>query len=207
MCVRQRGVVITDNRKIIEELLGNSKDGVITAKDVTESGMHRSVLQKLVEAGELYRYGRGIYLRSGEWEDEFYLLQCKYGRGIYSHDTALYLLGYSDRTPSKYTMTFLKGYNAPSIKQENIIVKRVVPDNYSFGVIDIKSPCGSLIKVYDIERTLCDIVRGSGSDIQVINRAMKQYAVSKEKDIHKLMKYAEQLRVGPKILHYMEVLL
>lgn len=29
---------------------------------------------------------------------------------------------------------------------------------------------------------------------------MKRYAASKEKDIHKLMKYAEQLRVNPKIL-------
>ena len=45
-----------------------------------------------------------------------YLLQRKYGRGIYSHDTALYLLGYSDRIPAKYTMTFPKGYNAPSLK-------------------------------------------------------------------------------------------
>ena len=41
-----------------------------------------------------------------------------------------YLLGYSDRTPAKYTMTFPKGYNAPSLKQENLIVKRVVPENY-----------------------------------------------------------------------------
>lgn len=61
--------------------------------------------------------------------------------------------------------------------------------------------------IYDLERTLCDIVRGSGSDIQVVNEAMKRYAASKEKNIHKLMKYAEQLRVGPKILRYMEVLL
>lgn len=45
------------------------------------------------------------------------------------------------------------------------------------------------------------------SDIQVVNTAMKRYAASKEKDIHKLVKYAEQLRVKPKILHYMEVLL
>ena len=134
-------------------------------------------------------------------------MQRKYGRGIYSHDTALYLLGYSDRTPAKYTMTFPKGYNAPSLKRENIIVKRVVPDNYTFGIIEIKSPCGNPIKIYNLERTLCDIVRGSGSDIQIVNGAMKRYAASKEKDIHKLMKYAEQLRVKPKILHYMEVLL
>ena len=61
--------------------------------------------------------------------------------------------------------------------------------------------------MYGVERSLCDIVRGSGSDIQVVKEAMKRYAASKEKDIHRLMKYAEQLRVRPKILHYIEVLL
>lgn len=203
----KKGVIVIGTEITIKTLLENSPDGIITARQITESGMHRSVLQKLVKDGELYRYGRGLYIRSDIWEDDFHLLQCKYGRGIYSHDTALYLLGYSDRTPAKYTMTFPKGYNAPSLKQENIIVKRVVPDNYALGIIQRKSPCGNPIKIYNLERTLCDIVRGSGSDIQIVNGAMKRYASSKEKDIHKLMKYAEQLRVKPKILHYMEVLL
>ena len=145
----------------INLLLENSPSGTITAKQVTECGVHRSVLQELVETGDLYRYGRGLYIRSDTWEDDFYLLQCKYGRGIYSHDTSLYLLGYSDRTPAKYTMTFPKGYNAPSLKQESIIIRRVIPDNYSFGIIEIKSPSGNPIMIYDLERTLCDIVRGS----------------------------------------------
>lgn len=196
-----------ESKNAAKTLFDNSPHGIITTKQVTESGMHRNVLQKLVKDGDLYRYGRGLYVQSDTWEDEFYLLQCKYGRGIYSHDTALYLLGYSDRTPAKFTMTFPKGYNAPSLKQENIIVKRVVPDNYSFGTIEIKSPYGNPIKIYNLEKTLCDIVRGSGCDIQVINSAMKRYATSKEKDIYRLMKYAEQLRVKPKVLHYMEVLL
>lgn len=195
------------NKKTIEELLKASADGTITAAQVTEAGLHRSVLQKLVDSGELYRFGRGLYVQSSAWEDDFYLLQRKYARGIYSHDTALYLLGYSDRTPAKYTMTFPKGYNTPSLKQENIIVKRVVPDNYEFGRIEIQSPSDNPIRVYDLERTLCDILRGSGSDIQIVGEAMKRYAASKSKDIHKLMQYAEQLRVKPKMLHYMEVLL
>lgn len=200
-------MIVIETKITIKTLLKNSPNGIISSRQVTESGMHRSVLQKLVKDGELYRYGRGLYIRSDIWEDEIYLLQCKYERGIYFHDTALYLLGYSDRTPAKYTMTFPKGYNASSLKQENIIIKRVVPNNYTFGIIEIKSPCGNPIKIYDLERTLCDIVRGSGSDIQVINGAMKRYAASKEKDMHKLMKYAKLLRVRPKILHYMEVLL
>ncbi len=197
---------MTDKEKI-KELLEASPDGTITAEQVTAAGLHRSILQELVENGNLYRFGRGLYVCSNAWEDDFYLLQRKYGRGIYSHDTALYLLGYSDRTPAQYTMTFPKGYNSPSLKQESINIKRVVPENYSFGVIELRSPCGNPIRVYDLERTLCDILRGSGSDIQIVGSAMKKYAASKEKDIHKLMQYANQLRVKPKVLRYMEVLL
>ena len=63
------------------------------------------------------------------------------------------------------------------------------------------SPAGNSIKVYDIERTLCDMVKARHrADIQVINQAMKTYTSSKEKDIAKLMGYADQLRVKPKIL-------
>ena len=191
----------------LEELLQSSENGVVTASQVTEAGLHRNVLQQLVNRGDVYRYSRGLYVQTVSWEDDLYLLQCKHGRGIYSHDTALYLLGYSDRTPAKYTMTFPKGYNAPSLKSENLIIKRVIPENYNFGIITVKSPSGNPIRIYDLERTLCDILRGNGSDIQIVNEAMKRYAKSKGKNIHKLMQYAEQLRVKPKVLRYMEILL
>ena len=191
----------------IEELLEESQDDTITSAQVVDAGLYRGVLQGLVRKGEVYRFGRGLYVKSTAWEDDFYLLQRKYSRGIYSHDTALYLLGYSDRTPAKYTMTFPKGYNAVSLKNENLIVRRVVRENYEPGIIQIQSPSGNPIRVYCLERTLCDILRGSGSDIQIIVDAMKRYAASKDKDIHRLMEYAELLRVKPKVLRYMEVLL
>lgn len=104
-------------------------------------------------------------------------------------------------------MTFPKGYNTPSLKTKNVIIKRVVPENYADGIIEIPSAHGNPLRVYNIERTLCDIVRGSGSDIQIVNYAMKQFAASKSKDLSRLMRYAEQLRVKPKVLRYMEVLL
>ena len=197
---------MTDRNKM-NDLVSASPDGVITSAQVTAAGLHRSLLQELVSSGELVRFSRGIYLRADVWEDDFYLLQLKYERGVYSHDTALYLLGYSNRAPLKYTMTFPKGYNSKSLKNENIIVKRVIPENYLLGVSEIKSPSGNKIRIYDLERTLCDILRGSGSDIQIVGEAMKRYAASNNKNIHKLMQYAEQLRVKPKVLRYLEVLL
>jgi len=200
--VRNLSTNITTN-----DLLESSTDGTITAKQVTQAGIHRSVLQKLVDQGKVFRYGRGLYVKCDTWEDDLYLLQRKYSSGIYSYDTALYLLGYSDRTPAKYTMTFLKGYNTPSLKKEDVVIKRVIPSNYDFGIIEIKSPSGNPIRVYNLERTLCDILRGSGSDVQIVNEAMKRYAYSKTKDMNKLFKYAEKLKVKSKVLRYMEILL
>ena len=57
----------------IKELLETSETGTITAAQVTEVGLHRSVLQELVKSGEMYRFGRGLYVRSSAWEDDFYL--------------------------------------------------------------------------------------------------------------------------------------
>ena len=82
-----------------EWIINNTENGVITSKIVTDQGIHRSILSKMVEDGELIRCSRGIYLLADEWEDEFYLLQQKYKKGIFSHATALYLLGYSERVP------------------------------------------------------------------------------------------------------------
>ena len=63
---------MTDKEKI-KELLEASPDGTITAEQVTSAGLHRSILQELVGNGELYRFGRGLYVCSNAWEDDFYL--------------------------------------------------------------------------------------------------------------------------------------
>jgi Ni,Fe-hydrogenase III small subunit len=74
--------------------------------------------------------------------------------------------------------------------------------------MEIVSPSGNNIKVYDVERTLCDMVKKTHhADIQVVNQAMKEYVLSKEKNIAKLLSYADKFRVAQKISSYMEILL
>ena len=207
MCVSKEEVMFMRNKERINNMIEMSGNGTITATQITKAGISRNVLKELCDEGVIYRFGRGLYVKCDAWEDDFYLLQQKYSRGIYSHDTALFLLGYSDRTPASYTMTFPKGYNAPSLKEENITIKRVIPKNYEMSIIEIQSPSGNPIYVYNLERTLCDILRGKGSDIQIVNDAMKRYASSNRIDMNKLIQYADQLHVKSRILRYMEILL
>ena len=191
----------------IRNMAAASSNGMITSRQVRDAGIHPFYLQQLVRSGELTRISRGLYMRSDAWEDDLFLFQQRYQRGVFSHDTALYLHGFSDRTPARYTMTFPVNYHSESVESEPLIIHRTLPKYYPLGITEIQSPSGNLLRVYDLERTLCDIVRGQGSDVQIVNAAMKKYAASKEKDIHKLMQYADQLRVKFKVLRYMEILL
>jgi len=94
------------------------------------------------------------------------------------------------------------------MKKENVKIKFATEKIYNLGIIEMPSPLGNPIRVYDKERTLCDIVKGNNTcDIQLVNGAMKIYASSADKDMAKLFDYAERLRVKAKILRYMEVLL
>ncbi|MCL1981911.1 MAG: type IV toxin-antitoxin system AbiEi family antitoxin domain-containing protein [Clostridiales bacterium] len=196
-----------NNNDMIETMI-NSNNGFVTAAQVTAAGIQRRTLGELVKAKRLYRAGRGIYARPDAWEDEMYFLQYRFAKGVFSNETALYLHGLSDRTPHTYTLTFPHGYNAAGLKKQNAKAKFAQPEIFDLGITEVKTPFGNPIRAYDVERTLCDIVKGNNScDIQLVNQAMKAYAASKEKDIAKLVAFAERLHVKPKILRYMEVLL
>lgn len=198
---------MSNNAETIQEILKNNK-GFVTATQITDAGIPRRCLSEMAALGIIYKVDRGIYALPEVWEDELYFMQYRFSKGIFSHETALYLHAMTDRTPLNYTMTFPSGYNTSSVRKQGITAKLAITENYELGITEVISPCQNPLRVYDIERTLCDIVKIKHSgDIQVINQAMKVYAASKNKDISKLVSYAEKLRVEPKILNYMEVLL
>ena len=76
------------------------------------------------------------------------------------------------------------------------------------GASRVATQYGNAVRAYDVERTLCDIVRGQRAvDSQVVAPAMQKYAASRERDPVKLLGYARRLGVEAKIRNYLEVLL
>lgn len=195
------------NKEDKDKLYVYESNGILTSRNLTENGIHRGVLQKLVDEGEYYRVTRGVYVKNDEWEDEFYIIQQRYRRGIFSHDTSLYLNGYSDAIPQVLHLTFPQGYNAPAIYDIKVKITRTLEKNYLLGKTELKTPSGNTVIAYDIERSLCDMLRGTNNDIQVIQPAIKKYIASRDRDINKLLMYSKQLRVEPKVRKYLEVLL
>lgn len=181
------------------------KNGIITSSEVTGANIPRIYLKFMTNKGLIVKIDRGIYSFPEVWEDEMYLLGYRYKKGIFSHGTALYIHRMSDRTPIKYEMTFPRGYH---LKNKNDILKVHCSKNdiYNLGVEEALSPTGKKIKVYNLEKTLCDLLK-SNSDVQITKDAMKIYCSSKNKNIILLTEYAKKLDVESKILEYLKVLL
>lgn len=72
----------------------------------------------------------------------------------------------------------------------------------------MKTPFGHDVPVYDVERTICDLIRSRNNiEIQTLQDALKQYARHKDKNLRTLMQYAKLFRVEKILRQYLEVLL
>lgn len=188
--------------------LAELNNGLVTTAQVMEAGIPRARISDMVKTGELERVHRGVYRLVDAWEDEYLAAQLRFPKGIFSDDTALYLLGHTDRTPFALTMTFSRSYRATAVRKAGIKVRTCADGVLELGLTMVNTSYGNKVRAYDLERTLCDIVRGQRVvDVQVFNPAMKQYVRSKDKDIQKLLRYARALGVERKIRNYLEVLL
>ena len=181
---------------------------MVTTKMVTDAGFSRGNLLNLVDKGFLERTARGVYILPEIWEDDFFNLQTRFKRGIFSHETALFLLDLTDRTPNYYHMTFPNSYNTENPKKEFVRCFRTKEALYKLGMVNLQTPSGNTVIGYGMERTLCDISRlQSCTDIQIITDAFKRYTKKEEKNIPLLSEYAKIFRVEKKIRSYLEVLL
>ena len=188
--------------------MASLSNGYVTPSTATKAGIPRRKLAEAVEAGELVQVDRGLYALPGVWEDPYLVAQHRFARGVFSDDTALFLHGMTDRAPFSLTMTFPRAYNAAGAREAGITCRTCADDVLGLGLCELETPNGNTVRAYDLERTLCDIVRGQRVvDAQLVTPAMRAYAKKPGRDPAKLMRYAKKLGVEKKIRTYLEVLL
>ena len=193
-----------------EEIIRMAKEnnGTVTTAMVVEAGFSRGNIKYLADKGMIEKSARGVYILPEVWEDEIFNLQNRFKRGIYSHETALFLWDLTDRTPNRYHMTFPANYNLTNPKAENLQCVQCKEALYELGIANAMTPGGNEVRAYSMERTLCDILRPhSRVDIQIVTEAFKRYANRSNRNIPVLSEYAKMLKVETKLRTYLEVLL
>jgi predicted transcriptional regulator of viral defense system len=203
MKVKHNQSQIKKVRKILRD-----KNGILLAADLAKHDIPRTYLSILERKGEIQRIARGVYSMADTLMDEMVSLQSRFKNAVFSHETALYLWDLTDRTTLFYSVTVPSGYNATSLKASGTKVYFIKSDLFSLGLTTKKSPHGNEVKTYNLERTLCDLVRSRNQmDDQFVNEALKRYVTRKDKNIDLLYRYATLFRIQKIIRAYIEVLL
>lgn len=193
--------------KRIEKII-NEQNGTLLSSDLDEYNIPRTYLSMMVAEGKIERIGRGIYALPDALEDEMYIMQKKYPNLIYSHETALFFHEISDRTPFEYSVTVPSGYKVVDTINERFNIYYIKRDLHLMGVTELETTLGNTIRIYNLERTICDLLRSRNRiDIQIFSDALKRVVKKKHLDYVLLSEYARKLNVENILNTYMEVLL
>lgn len=182
--------------------------GIITTKDIAQNNQSKAEFYNYLKKNDFEQISRGIYASQDAWVDPLLIAHMRCPKAVISHDAALHYYGLIDREPAVPTLTIYSGYNASRLKAEGYKVFFVKKECLDIGKVEVTDFDGNNIPMYDLERTMCDLVRNRNSfEIQDFNAALKAYARKKEKNLTKLFGYAKMLRVEKLMRSYMEVLL
>ena len=200
------GIVMSKFKQL--DRMAEKNNGYLFTSEVVDAGISKTYLSKFVNANKFERAAQGIYVSDETWIDELYVIQKSNPNLIFDRDTALYLHGLTDREYSKIHVGVPKGYNTFRLKKKGFIIHTYDVELYQMGICDVESNYGNLLKAYDKERAICDMVAGRGEvESQVYQTAMKEYMSDSEKKLNVLLTYAEKMGLRDEIMKYLEVML
>lgn len=197
---------MNDLEKILQLIQRNN--GYITTKEIVDNGLSKMALKRLCDNGLLKRVSTGYYSLPNMIDDDYYKIISKSKNAVFSYTTSLFLHELSDRTPLYFDVTVPRGYGGP-LQNIDVVSLHYVDNNIlNLGMEIIKSPFGMDIKCYDVERTICDIIKDKNNiDKEIYTKALKWYAEKKDKDMLKLAKYSKKLNIEKEVAEIMQVIL
>lgn len=181
-------------------------DGLLNFNQVKQLGLSYYTLNLMLANAEIYSDERGLYSLPNVYVDEWFGIQHRFPKGIFSLDSALWLHELSLTVPFQPTLSFPYGTNTKNIKQNNIL-PIVLRSYYDIGIEQLERQPKQSIFVYSRERTLAECLRPIYKmDIQLISTAFQIYFKNGQYNLDELYYYGKLFKVTRKLQSYIEVL-
>ena len=188
--------------------IAKSHGGIIKTKIAAQHGISKAMLSKLCKENKIQRIVKGQYILPNDMQDELLAISNRSEKVIFSHETALYLHGISDRTPFEHTVTAPSGCIPSAAIKSECKVYYIKPELFELGKTTMKTSAGNDVTAYDLERTVCDIIRSRTKlGTATFLAAGELYATNPKKGGGGRGAYAKKMRVSNILRQYLEVLL
>ena len=196
-------------REAIKEIF-YINNGYIRTKELSSKGINRKYLRDLIDEGAIERIKQGLY----RWKDEKFDVEEDLvnvskivQHGVFCLASALSFYKLISYTPGEYMVAVKRNYNIKLPEYPPVKLYYFLERYYIDGIEEIDI-YGNIIKIYNIEKTICDCLRYKGKiSKDIIIESIKEYTKKREKNISKLMDYTNKANVKDDIQKYLEVLL
>jgi predicted transcriptional regulator of viral defense system len=178
--------------------------------DAVSAGINRQTLYSLRDDGTIELVSRGVYRLCGRRtpsQPDKAAVAMRVSHAVVCLTSALSFHEITTQIPNAVDIAIPTGTATPHISYPPIKVYRLSPPSFGIGIAE-HSIDGIMVKIYDVEKTLCDCFkfrRYLGMD--VVLEALKLYRERKPLKIHRLMEYARACRVEKIIRPYLEATL
>ena len=136
--------------------IAKTHGGIIETKIAAQRGISKAMLYKLCKEDKIHRIVKGQYILPDDMQDELLAISNRSERIIFSHETALYLHGISDRTPFEHTVTAPSGCIPSAAIKSECKVYYIKPELFELGKTTLRTPAGNDVPAYDQDPGRCE---------------------------------------------------
>ncbi len=182
---------------------------IFSMQELKEKGFTQYKVSKLVHEGKLIKLNKSFYENAeyrGE-ESDFYYAEayapkgviCLLSAAVYYHLTTFIPDAVDVAIPRKAKVSTMPDW--PQMK-----VHYYTDDRHEFGITTVKEGRNEF-QIYDMEKTVVDIVfYREKVGIEETKEILVTYLKRKDRNLNRLLKYADLMKCGKELRHYLEVL-
>lgn len=196
----------TTREKIIQIFRENG--GYAYTADIREKGIHHVYLQHLVNEGTVTKIKHGLYALAENTPNSLVEASLCVSNGVICLGSALAFYQLTTWDPPAVHMAIPRSQKSTIADYPPIKLHYFSGRYYHTGIVSITIENHGSIQIYDQEKTLCDIVRFRNKiGIDIMKEALSEYLSGGDRNINKLVTYAETLGITSVLNQYLEVLL
>ena len=120
--------------------IANKNGGIIETKTAAQRGISKQCSISCARRKKIHRIVKGQYVLPEDMQDELLSISRRSGKIIFSHETALFLHGISDRTPFEHTVTAPSGCIPSAAIKAECKVYYIKPELFELGKTMLQTP-------------------------------------------------------------------
>ncbi|WP_352418885.1 type IV toxin-antitoxin system AbiEi family antitoxin domain-containing protein [Proteiniborus sp.] len=181
--------------------------GVLKTSELNDLGFSSRQIKKLMEEGIITKIKHGFYELTDYIPREEVIIARLFPESVIFLESSLFYYEYTDRIPSSWQIAVNKNSSKHQYNIDYPLIKPyyLEPKFIEIG-IDIIEIEGVEIRIYDRDRTICDVLRYETKlEVEVFTNAIKNYIKDPKKNARNLFEYAEIFNIKNKVQTYIGV--